>query len=323
MHKPRLFVASSVENLETAYAVQENLEYKAEITVWSQGVFKLTKSALANLLREKSTYDFAVFVFSPDDIVDIRNEKVSTTRDNVVFELGIFISALGEDRTFVLKPRDIELHLPTDLAGITPATYDPNRSDNNLQAALGPATTKISRAIDALGVRNPIKQESNLNTLTTSKHFYQILNKASDKAIDVKSYSDKDGGLIHLYTPHKYENQVWEIRPWRLNLFSIISLHSNKCMEVKNSSHNNSALIQQNAFTGDDNQLWQIVSNSDGSYFIMPNHSHDKYLEQDAQTIGVEPAGKLIQHAYFSHLNHERNHQKWIFKEVFPKIKVR
>jgi predicted nucleotide-binding protein len=152
--KPRLFVGSSVESLDVAYAVQENLEYIAEVTVWTQGIFNLTRPAFNSLLNALGSFDFAVFIFAPDDILRIRDESVRVARDNVIFELGLFMGELGEDRTFIIIPRGCQdLHLPTDLAGITPATYDPNRRDQNLNAALGPTCTRIGRSMQDINIR--------------------------------------------------------------------------------------------------------------------------------------------------------------------------
>jgi len=39
-YRPRIFVGSATESLDIAYAVQENLEHNAEITVWTQGIFE-------------------------------------------------------------------------------------------------------------------------------------------------------------------------------------------------------------------------------------------------------------------------------------------
>lgn len=60
------------------------------------------------------------------------------------------MGALGRRRTFIAHSRTRPPLLPTDLAGITPATYEER---DNLGAALGPACTKLRRAVEAQGSR--------------------------------------------------------------------------------------------------------------------------------------------------------------------------
>ena len=152
MKKPRIFIASSAENHEIAFAIQENVERGTEPTVWSQGVFKLSRTAMASLIDALDESDFGVFVFAPDDVTSMRDATLQTVRDNVVFELGMFVGRLGSDRTFIVVPRgDEDLHLPSDLVGITPATYDPDRQDGNLTAALGPACSRIMKQVTRQG----------------------------------------------------------------------------------------------------------------------------------------------------------------------------
>jgi hypothetical protein len=155
--KPRLFIGSSVESLLVANAIHENLEHSIDCTIWSQGVFELSTSALDSLVKSaKTNFDAAVFVFAADDRAWIRNNEVSVTRDNVIFELGLFMGALGKERVFFVVPRNTpQLRLPTDLLGITPADYDPNRTDGNLQAALGPACNKIRVHLSKLSSKAP------------------------------------------------------------------------------------------------------------------------------------------------------------------------
>lgn len=152
MSKPRLFVGSATESLEVAYAVEEELEHDAEVTVWTQGLFELSKTVVEGLLAELKTADFGLFIFTPDDVVKIRGTEQSAVRDNVLFELGLFVGRLGRERSFILLPKGTRnFHLPSDLAGLLPAIYEPNRSDGNLRAAVGPACNKIRKAIKQAG----------------------------------------------------------------------------------------------------------------------------------------------------------------------------
>jgi len=144
---PRLFVGSSTESLDVAYAIQENLEFDAETTVWTQGFFAPSSAILSELLRALHRFDFAAFVFTADDKLRIRDEEYATVRDNVIFELGLFFGGLGQDRCFFVVPRnEQQLHLPSDLLGVAPLTYSGRRSDGNLVAALGSACNALRRA---------------------------------------------------------------------------------------------------------------------------------------------------------------------------------
>jgi predicted nucleotide-binding protein len=151
--KPRLFIGSSVEGLRVAEALQLNLEYSAEVTLWSQGVFGLSLGTLEGLVGDAESFDFAILVLTPDDVTTKRNQPGNTPRDNVLFELGLFMGALGRERTFIVHPRDVTMDLPSDLAGVTCATFERNRQDGNMQAAVGGPSTKVKETIGKLGRR--------------------------------------------------------------------------------------------------------------------------------------------------------------------------
>lgn len=103
-------------------------------------------------MEKAETVDFAIFVFTPDDLATIRDQKKLIVRDNVLFELGLFIGTLGKQRCFIVKPRDAELHFPTDLLGLTPADYDGNRSDSDLASAVNHPCVLIKKEVADLGL---------------------------------------------------------------------------------------------------------------------------------------------------------------------------
>lgn len=154
---PTIFIGSSSEARKIAYAIQMNIDSESEPTVWDQGLFELGHSTLESLTQSLESFDFGVLVFSADDVLTLHNKEYAAVRDNVIFELGLFMGHLGTERTFFVIPKtDSSFRLPTDLSGITYATYNPIRSDNNLQAALHPACNQILSKIRKLGPRKPI-----------------------------------------------------------------------------------------------------------------------------------------------------------------------
>ena len=188
--KPKLFVGSSREQLEVARAVQEELDADAEVTVWDQGIFELTKSSLESLLEELAKTDFAVFVLTPDDIARIRNVEYQVVRDNIIFELGMSLGSLGRERSFIIQPRlDPTVHLPTDLLGLTVALYEPKRVDQRIRSAVAPACNRIRHAMKSVGgryarasratLRAGISGSMSVGKKTLASGLYKELNRRS------------------------------------------------------------------------------------------------------------------------------------------------
>jgi hypothetical protein len=160
---PRVFIASSNESRVYAVALQANLGGAVEATVWNQGVFGPGLSTLESLIEAAKSYDFAVLVLMPEDVLTKRRVRKYSPRDNVLFELGLFMGILGRERSLMVVPREPSLHLPNDLAGITQGRFDKDRQDKNWRAALGPASSDIEQTIARLGIRDEgIPQELRL-----------------------------------------------------------------------------------------------------------------------------------------------------------------
>jgi predicted nucleotide-binding protein len=144
--RPRIFIGSSSLGLPIAEAIQLGLDDSAECTVWNQSVFDPSKTTIESLVDISRGFDGAVLVVTPDDMVMTRGAQTAAPRDNIIFEAGLFTGTLGRARTFLVHSRDLEIRLPSDLAGVTAAMYA-DRSDGNLHAALGPVCTRIKRAL--------------------------------------------------------------------------------------------------------------------------------------------------------------------------------
>ena len=145
MRKPQVFIASSSEATETADILQVALSNWSYPEVWTQGFFELTKTTIESLEKNMPRFDYCIFLLTPDDISVVRNEVYQTSRDNVIFELGLSTGILGRGRTFVIKPKTIDVKIPTDLLGVGILEYD--NTAPNLRASLSVVSTQLKTHI--------------------------------------------------------------------------------------------------------------------------------------------------------------------------------
>lgn len=151
MLRPSVFIGSSSEGRTVAQYIRQQLKEDAQVTIWYEGVFGLGEGTLESLVNALDHFDFAVLVLTPDDLVRSRKKVSQAPRDNVLLECGLFIGRLGRDRTFIVFDSSEEIKIPSDLAGVTVASYNGSRDDQNLMAAVGEACDLIVNAIKIKG----------------------------------------------------------------------------------------------------------------------------------------------------------------------------
>jgi hypothetical protein len=139
--KPTVFIGSSTESLPLARSVREIIGIDANVLVWDVA-FDLRTWTLQAILDYSQKCDSGVFVMAPDDASVIRAKEGFSVRDNVLFEIGVFMGSLGPRRTFVLWPAEYssKLRFPSDLSGLTTVNYQKGNLANStdLKGQLAP-----------------------------------------------------------------------------------------------------------------------------------------------------------------------------------------
>ena len=99
--KPILFIGSSSESLPVARAFAAAIPPAAAVTRLWTGVFKASSFPIDDLAAQLHVCDFAGLAAAPDDQVVSRGTAADAPKDNVTFELGLFMGAISRARTFL------------------------------------------------------------------------------------------------------------------------------------------------------------------------------------------------------------------------------
>lgn len=146
--KPRVFIGSSYEGKKIAENIHLNL-FKGkhyEPIIWTAGVFQPGMSNLEGLFQQLKEADFAVLVMSPDDLLTTQSTTKRVPRDNVLFELGLFMGKLGRFRAICVIQEGDDIYKLSDLDGISVIRYPNNISD--YQTGLVATCTEIQNCLD-------------------------------------------------------------------------------------------------------------------------------------------------------------------------------
>jgi hypothetical protein len=145
----RIFIASSTPNKPVARAFADCLENRGfQATIWDEWVFEQNESTFDGLLRVSREYHYAAVIWGPSDLTTTNGEPISSPRDNVIFEAGLFLGALGRHRVFIAEDRTASIKIPSDYNGITCVTYDGSRIERDPQSAVRSACNEITNRIN-------------------------------------------------------------------------------------------------------------------------------------------------------------------------------
>lgn len=154
---PKLFLGSSGNSTNFMNELAGKLGKYAEIISWTdKQAFCLSKTTIESLEALLTEVDFAVFIFSADDFSKLKGNNLNVTRDNVVLETGMFIGALGRSRVFICIDDGTDLHIPTDLDGVTYAKIS-NAPPQSNEFRATQATLKITEAMGKVKEKHRLK----------------------------------------------------------------------------------------------------------------------------------------------------------------------
>ena len=177
----KIFVGSSEEARRRMIVPKliAELSRDFDILPWyeafDQGVFTLEA-----LLKFAEEVDAAILVFTKDDIREYRGKITSVTRDNVVFEAGLFFAQLGRDRVWILMEEGAEL--PGDFDGLTVARFRSVAPGNNRTQGLNADLTIRINDIKDKWINLSFRQRPSVTVDTTQVDTEEI----EDSAIGIK-----------------------------------------------------------------------------------------------------------------------------------------
>lgn len=186
----RVFVASSSEQISIAESIARSLSGTPEldVQVWNKGVFDFSAHYMESLEKVLEQADFAAVVLTADDRAEVRKQSVKLPRDNVNFELGLFIGGLGREHCFFFIDGESRTRIASDLSGIEPVTfYKPVKNQPSNKPTLETQGEQVRKRMLSMGPRYKPERQTREEQIslwrfseTISGYWWERMRKGED-----------------------------------------------------------------------------------------------------------------------------------------------
>ncbi|MBD0255360.1 MAG: RICIN domain-containing protein, partial [Cytophagales bacterium] len=93
----------------------------------------------------------------------------------------------------------------------------------------------------------------------TTDGYYKLVNKGSNKALEVGGFSQADGGNVQQWTYTGVNSQQWKIEATTDGFHRLVNRESGKALDVAGVSTADGANVHQWTYLGGNNQQWRLT----------------------------------------------------------------
>ncbi len=215
-------------------------------------------------------------------------------------------------------PANSTVTLVANLTDSGPITVTPGSGEPNLSGAYRLRNVFSQKCLRSLGnstnngaavVQNTCDDEasSQWNAIETdTSGVYQLIQVASNKAMDMSGASSNPLGKAIIWPSHNGDNQRWILVKNTDNTFAIANLNSGLVLDVNNSSTSDDTTIVQDYTNGGESQKWQLITPSSAPQKV-------QLKKRNAQSFAIDGnnGGANRQNVYLYVSNASNENQQW------------
>ncbi len=167
-----IFIASSGRTLVLAEKLRDELRTNfADPILWSEESRSQPSATIIEMLETAAKrYDFAVIILARDDVLTSAQGSILKARDNCVFEAGLFMSAIGRERCFLVTSGNSQ-DLPSDLRGVISIAFTEPGDLQDRQACSEAVRGVAAQLKDVVQRAGPSPSHANLPLISVDELF--------------------------------------------------------------------------------------------------------------------------------------------------------